>query len=127
MAELAYACDSKSHFLTELWVQLPPRAPKRNLTAFDEPRCGTPEGRPTDFPAFFQTNSESRLRRDELFFRRGGGAKSEAILTDTEFALPEIQKEFFIHIFIKAEIAILGAQFNVNQTVPAWLFLLINY
>ena len=24
MAELAYACDSKSHFLTEVWVQLPP-------------------------------------------------------------------------------------------------------
>ena len=71
--------------------------PKRNLTAFDEPRCGTPEGRPTDFPAFFQTNSESRLRRDELFFRRGGGAKSETILTDTEFALPEIQKEFLLY------------------------------
>jgi len=69
--------------------------PEQNLTAFDEPRCGTPEGRPTDFPPFFQTNSESRLRRDELFFRRGGGAKSEAILTDTDLLCPKYKKNFY--------------------------------
>ena len=77
-----------------LEVQVLSRAPEQNLTAFDEPRYGTPEGRPIDFPPFFQTNSDSRLRRDGLFFRQETGAKSEAILT--EFALPEIQKEFLL-------------------------------
>jgi hypothetical protein len=35
-----------------------------------------------------------RLRRDGVFFRQEAGAKSEAILTN--FALPEIQKEFLL-------------------------------
>jgi len=68
--------------------------PKQNLTAFSKPNGGTRKARPTDFPPFFQTNSESRLRRDGLFFRQEAGAKSEAILTT--FALPEIQKEFLL-------------------------------
>jgi len=55
--------------------------PKQNLTAFSKPEGGTREARPTDFPPFFQTNSDSRLRRDGLFFRQEAGAKSEAILT----------------------------------------------
>ncbi len=55
--------------------------PKQNLTAFSKPEGGTHEVRPTDFPPFFQTNSDSRLRRDGLFFRQETGAKSEAILT----------------------------------------------
>src|SRR3989338_610328 len=54
--------------------QIPPCAPKQNLTAFSKPNSGTREARPTDFPPFFQTNSDSRLRRDGLFFFRGGGA-----------------------------------------------------
>ena len=44
-------------------------------------KCGTREARPNGFPPFFQTNSDSRLRRDGLFFRQEAGAKSEAILT----------------------------------------------
>ena len=55
--------------------------PEQNLTAFDEPRCGTPEGRPTDFPPFFQRISENSARLRALFCFGGGGAKSEAILT----------------------------------------------
>jgi hypothetical protein len=39
-------------------------------------------------------NLNSRLRRDGLFFCQEAGAKSEAILTN--FALPEIQKEFLL-------------------------------
>jgi|SRR3989338_527050 len=57
--------------------------PKQNLTAFSKPEGGTREARPTDFPPFFQTNSDSRLRRDGLFFRQEAGAKSEAILTNS--------------------------------------------
>src|SRR3989338_6394624 len=55
--------------------------PIQNLTAFSKPEGGTREARPTDFPPFFQTNSDSRLRRDGGFFRQEAGAKSEAILT----------------------------------------------
>src|SRR3989344_2471775 len=48
--------------------------PKQNLTAFSKPEGGTREARPTDFPPFFQTNSDSRLRRDGGFFRQETGA-----------------------------------------------------
>src|SRR3989338_9807098 len=65
--------------------------PIRNSTAFSKPEGGTGGARPPDFPPFFQTNSDSRLRRDGLFFRRGGGAKSEAILTHSIYL---IQKDF---------------------------------
>src|SRR3989339_365339 len=68
--------------------------PKQNLTAFSKPEGGTREARPTDFPPFFQTNSEFLARWRALIFRQGGGSKSEAILTN--FALPEIQKEFLL-------------------------------
>jgi len=57
------------------------KTPRQNLTAFSKPEGGTREARPTDFPPFSQTNSDSRLRRDGLFFRQEAGAKSEAILT----------------------------------------------
>ena len=55
--------------------------PEQNLTAFDEPRCGTREARPTDFPPFFQRISENSARLRALFCFGGEGAKSEAILT----------------------------------------------
>src|SRR3989344_4986086 len=48
--------------------------PEQNSTAFSKPEGGTREARPTDFPPFFQTNSESRLRRDGLFFRQERGS-----------------------------------------------------
>jgi len=57
------------------------RAPIQNSTAFSKPEGGTREARPTDFPPFFQTNSEFLARWRALFFRQGGGSKSEAILT----------------------------------------------
>ena len=75
-------------------VRVLSRAPKQNLTAFSKPEGGTREARPTDFRLFFQTNSEFLARWSALIFRRGGGSKSEAILT--EFALPEIQKKFLL-------------------------------
>ena len=68
--------------------------PIQNSTAFSKPEGGTREARPTDFPPFFQTNSEFLARLRALIFRRGGGSKSEAILT--AFALPEIQKQFLL-------------------------------
>ena len=68
--------------------------PIQTPSAFSKPEGGTREARPTDFPPFFQTNSEFLARLRALIFRRGGGSKSEAILT--EFALPEIQKEFLL-------------------------------
>jgi len=48
--------------------------------AFLKPEGGTREARPTDFPPFFQTNSEFLARWRAPVFRRGGGSKSEAIL-----------------------------------------------
>src|SRR3989338_8091406 len=42
--------------------------PKQNLTAFSKPNRGTREARPTDFPPFFQSNSDSRLRPEGIFF-----------------------------------------------------------
>src|SRR3989344_4345956 len=57
------------------------KTPIQNSTAFSKPEGGTREARPTDFPPFFQTNSEFLARWRALIFRRGGGSKSEAILT----------------------------------------------
>ena len=67
--------------------------PKQNSTAFSKPEGGTREARPTDFPPFFQTNSEFLARLRALIFRRGGGSKSEAILTHS---ICLIQKEFLL-------------------------------
>ena len=67
--------------------------PKQNSTAFSKPEGGTREARPTDFPPFSQTNSESRLRRDGLFFRQEAGSKSRAI--QIQYLL-WIQKEFLL-------------------------------
>ena len=67
------------------------QTPIRNSTIFSVDSSGRRKVPTKDFPPFFQTNSDSRLRRDGGFFRQETGAKSEAILTN--FALPEIQKE----------------------------------
>jgi len=67
--------------------------PIQNSTAFSKPEGGTREARPTDFPPFFQTNSEFLARWRALIFRRGGGSKSEAILTNS---ICLIQKEFLL-------------------------------
>jgi hypothetical protein len=59
-----------------------------------KPEGGTREARPTDFPPFFQTNSEFLARWRALICFGGGGSKSEAILTHSIcFA---IQKEFLL-------------------------------
>ena len=55
--------------------------PEQNLAVENQPRSGRAVGTPTLFRLIFQTNSESRLRRDGGFFRQETGAKSEAILT----------------------------------------------
>ena len=67
--------------------------PKQNSTAFSKPNGGTREARPTDFPPFFQTNSEFLARLRAPVFRQGGGSKSEAILTHN---ICLIQKEFLL-------------------------------
>ena len=67
--------------------------PIQNPTAFSKPESGTREARPTDFPPFFQTNSEFLARLRALIFRRGGGSKSEAILTHS---ICLIQKQFLL-------------------------------
>jgi len=67
--------------------------PIQNSTAFSKPKGGTREARPTDFPPFFQTNSEFLARWRALIFRQGGGSKSEAILTNS---ICLIQKEFLL-------------------------------
>ena len=75
-------------------VQILSRAPEQNLTAFSKPNGGTREARPTDFPPFFQTNLESRLRRDGLFFRQETGA-SQRFLWHRPFSQKGLnQKQF---------------------------------
>src|SRR3989344_5620285 len=71
---MAYVQHLKCCGSNPMWVRVPPRAPKQNSTAFSKPEGGTREARPTDFPPFFQTNSDSRLRRDGLFFCQEAGA-----------------------------------------------------
>jgi len=74
--------------------------PEQNLTAFSKPEGGTHEVRPNGSPSFFQTNSDSRLRRDGLFFRQETGAKSEAILTHSIcFDTKRIFAYFFSYYF----------------------------
>src|SRR3990167_964766 len=59
--------------------------PEWNLAVENQPRSGRAEATPTLFRPFSPMNSpmnsDSRLRRDGLFFRQEAGAKSEAILT----------------------------------------------
>jgi len=68
--------------------------PKQNLTIFSVDTNGRRKAPTKDFLAGLQENSEFLARKRAVFFRRGGGAKSKAILTN--FALPEIQKEFLL-------------------------------
>jgi len=71
--------------------------PIQNSTAFSKPKGGTREARPTDFPPpFSQTNSEFLARWRALIFRRGGGSKSEAILT-TNLLCPKYKKNFYYY------------------------------
>src|SRR3989344_2703596 len=77
-----------------LEVQILSEAPKWNLTVFQRPNCGRLKAPPTDFPPFFQTNSERRLRRRALFFRPGGGA-SQRFLWHRPFSPKGLnQKQF---------------------------------
>src|SRR3989339_1622678 len=69
-------------------------APKQNSTAFSKPEGGTREARPTDFPPFFQTNSEFLARLRALIFRRGGGS-SQRFLWRRPFSQKGLnQKQF---------------------------------
>jgi len=49
-----------------------------------------------DFLAGLQGNSEFLARKRALFFLRGGGAKSEAILT-TNLLCPKYKKNFYYY------------------------------
>jgi hypothetical protein len=69
--------------------------PLGNSKVFLKQKCGTREARPKDSRRIPPTNSEFLARKRALFFRQEAGAKSEAILTN--FALPEIQKEFYYY------------------------------
>ena len=68
--------------------------PEQNLTAFDEPRCGTPEGRPTDFRQIRQWDSENSARLRARFCFGGGGSKSRAI-----FTIKILKRIFVTYIF----------------------------
>jgi len=48
--------------------------PEWNLAVENQPRSGRAEGTPTLFRPFSPMNSDSRLRRDGLFFRQEAGA-----------------------------------------------------
>src|SRR3989344_603612 len=75
-------------------VQVLSRAPIQNEAAFSKRERGPREARPTDFPPFFQTNSDSRLRRDGLFFRQEAGA-SQRFLWHRHFLQKGLnQKQF---------------------------------
>ena len=67
--------------------------PIRNSKVFLKQKCGTREARPKDSRRIPPTNSEFLARLRALFFRRGGGAKSEAILTHS---ICLIQKDFLL-------------------------------
>ena len=74
------------------------QAPEWNLAVENQPEGGRAEGTPTLFRPFSPMNSpmnsDSRLRRDGLFFRQEAGAKSEAILTHS---ICLIQKNFYYY------------------------------
>ena len=65
--------------------------PTTNSTAFLKPTCGTREARPNGFRLNFAQNPKGNspkmnpnpARWRALIFRRGGGSKSEVILTDS--------------------------------------------
>ena len=70
------------------------QTPEWNLAVENQPRSGRAVGTPTLFRPFSPMNSDSRLRRDGLFFRQEAGAKSEAILT-TNLLCPKYKKNFY--------------------------------
>ena len=57
----------------------------------------TREARPTDFPPFFQTNSEFLARLRALIFRQEAGSKSRAIQIQMLCTNTKIQKEFLCY------------------------------
>jgi len=70
------------------------QTPIRNSKVFSVDTSGRRKAPTKDFLAGLQENSEFLARKRAVFFRQEAGAKSEAILTN--FALPEIQKEFLL-------------------------------
>src|SRR3989304_5758614 len=71
--------------------------PIQNSTAFSKPKGGTREARPTDFPPFFQTNSEFLARWRALIFRQGGGS-SQRFLWHRPFSQKGLnQKQFCLY------------------------------
>src|SRR3990167_9087939 len=75
-------------------------APKQNLTAFSKPEGGTREARPTDFPPFFQTNSEFLARWRALIFRQGGGS-SQRFLWHRPFLQKGLNQKQFCLYFVR--------------------------
>src|SRR3989338_8339833 len=64
---------------------------------FSKLEGGTREARPTDFPPFFQTNSEFLARLRALIFRRGGGS-SQRFLWHRPFSQKGLnQKQFCLY------------------------------
>ena len=66
------------------------RTPELNSKVLNEPKCGRAEGTPIGFRLILQMNSENLARSRAMFFRQGGGSKSEA----RNLLCPKIQKEF---------------------------------
>src|SRR3989344_3124848 len=83
-----------------LGVRIPPRAPIQNSTAFSKPEGGTREARPTDFPPFFQTNSEFLARWRAPVFRQGGGS-SQRFLWHRPFSQKGLNQKQFCLYFVR--------------------------
>jgi len=69
------------------------QTPIRNSKVFSVDTNGRRKAPTKDFLAGLQENSEFLARKRAVFFRRGGGAKSEAILTHS---ICLVQKEFLL-------------------------------
>src|SRR3989344_5803912 len=81
-------------------VRFLPGTPIQNSTAFSKPEGGTREARPTDFPSFFQTNSEFLARWRALIFRRGGGS-SQRFLWHRPFLQKGLNQKQFCLYFVR--------------------------
>src|SRR3989344_6001050 len=120
---MVYAMDSKSIGGNTLRVQVSPRPPEQNLTAFSKPEGGTREARPTDFPPFSQTNSEPRLRRDGLFFRQEAGA-SQRFLWHRPFSKKGLNQKQFCPMIVRLLASFGKVRANHSACVKERSFLL---
>src|SRR3989338_8663938 len=108
---------------SKIQVRFLSRAPKQNSTAFSKPEGGTREARPTDFPPFFQTNSEFLARWRALIFRRGGGS-SQRFLWHRPFLQKGLNQKQFCLYFVRLLASFGKVRANHSACVKDCRFLL---